>query len=202
MTGTLVSHIAPTLEPVTLAEMRAHLRLDSHDENEYVGTLLQAGREYLETQTGRSFVQQTWKLLMDDFPDAEVIRPPRPPLLAVSSITYVDVDGDTQTWDSEEYEVDRYTEPGRIYLAYGESYPTARDIENAVCVTYTAGYGEPDGTAAASQAAVPESIKHALKMLVSHWYENREPVITGSSPASLPLAVQSLIWQNKVPEVE
>lgn len=199
----LVSYTAPTLYPITMAEARAHLRLDSHDENDLVSSLIGAATEYLQNQMGRSFVTQTWKLYLDSFPsgDGEAIRPPRPPLLAVSSISYVDTNGDTQTWSSAEYSVDTYTEPGRITCAYGYSWPSTRDIENAVCVTYTAGFGTSASTAAQSQAAVPLSIKAAVKLLISHWYENREPVNIGNITTPLPMTVESLIWQNKVPEL-
>lgn len=93
---------------------------------------------------------------------------PKPPLVSVTSITYVDTNGATQTLASDQYLVDSVSEPGRVTPAYGTLWPATRDQINAVTVSFTCGYG--------SAAAVPEGIKRWIRMRVSTLYENREEV--------------------------
>ncbi len=132
---------------------------------------------------------------LDDFPlSTESIRPLRSPLSSVTSIGYVDSNGDSQTFSSDDYDVDTTSEPGRIALAYGEVWPTTRSDINAITLTYVAGYG-------ATAASVPEGIKTAIKQLVCHWYDHRETVtISNVVPREIPLAVNALLWPYKVLE--
>lgn len=151
--------------------------------------LITTARMYCENFLFRRLFTQTWDMTLDRFPD--VIRVPYPPLVSVTSITYVDSAGNTQTLSASSYGVDVQREPGRIYLAYAQVWPTIRDIQAAVTVRYVAGY--------ASIALIPAPIKHAMKMLIGHWYENREAV--GSDRiAEVPLAVKNLLWSQRIIE--
>lgn len=185
---TLVQTVAPASEPVTLAEAKLHLRVEVSDDDDLITGLLKAARQYAETVTGRQLMQATWRLNLDAWPDDDEIRVPKPPLQSVSSITYVDTAGATQTVAASDYQVDANSEPGRIVPAYGEVWPAVRDQLNAIAVTYVAG-----GAAASS---VPEGIKAAIKLLLAHWYETREAVITGTIATEVPMAVESLLLQH------
>lgn len=171
----------PSSEPVSLSEARDHLRLDtsgsppSHADDTLVQNLIQAAREWCETYTGRSFFEQTWKVQLDEFP--EVIRLPRPPIISVTSIQYVDTSGDTQTLSSSIYRVD--AEGARITEAYSQVWPDTRDVTNAVTVTYKAGYDS--GNSPQDASAIPQAIKQAILLLVGQMYEHREDVIVGTT---------------------
>lgn len=178
--------VAPVAEPVTWLECQEHLRLDDETDKTYVEALIAAAREYAEQATGRALMAQTWQLKRDAFWPGTLLLP-CPPLVSVSSITYTDVDGNTQTADASLYTVDTSSEPGRVFLAYNQTWPTTRSIEDAVTVTYTAGY--------ASASVVPQAIKQAIMILVAHWYANREPVTTGSM-AQVPMSAESLLGMN------
>jgi uncharacterized phiE125 gp8 family phage protein len=119
-------------------------------------------------------------------PVSEILVP-RPPLISVSSITYVDGNGTTQTLSAAAYKVDTDSEPGRITPAYGYCWPTTRAEINAIAITYVAGY--------ATRAAVPASIKQAMLLLIGHWYENREAV--GQVGGTVAMAVESLLWSQR-----
>lgn len=154
-----------------------------------------AARQTVEVFTHRAFCTQTWDLKFDDFPPGyeTAIWLPKPPLVSVASVTYIDTDGDSQTWSSALYAVDAPAGPwarmGRITPVYGESYPTARAIENAVTVRFVAGYG--------AAASVPAPIKSAMKLLIGSWFVNREAVNVGNITSELPLAVNALLWPYK-----
>ena len=172
------------MEPVSLAELKSHLRVEDDDEDTLLRGLLTAARLYVERAQRRSFVNTTWTWTLDEFPSG-YLRPPRSPLSSVTSIAYVDTDGTSQTWDSDEYDVDTSVEPGRIEPAYGYSYPATYDQMEAVTVTFVAGYGTADD--------VPEATKVAIKMLVGHWYEHREAYTEVQGVSEVPFAVKALI---------
>ena len=185
----LYRSVAPALEPVSISEAKAFLRITDSDQDTEVSGLISSAREYVEAALNRSLMTQTWVLRLRCFEEPIVL--PNPPLISVSSITYLDIDGTSQTLSSSVYTVDTYREPSGIVLAYAQSWPSTRDQINAVTITYTAGYGGSSDT-------VPASIKHAIKILISHWYENREPVITGSIIQEVPLSVDAILTPFKV----
>jgi uncharacterized phiE125 gp8 family phage protein len=179
-------------EPVSLAEAKAHLREDSTAADTTISALIVAARQYVEEHTGRALLTQTWSLVLDCFPTGgdQTIRLPRPPLVSVVSIVYVAGDGTSTTWGSANYRVDGSSEPARITLAYDATWPTARDVSNAVTITYQAGYG--------AAAAVPDAIKQAMYLLIGHWYTSREAEVVGTVVGRLGFAVDALLAPYRV----
>ena len=158
-------------------------------EDEKIYALTIAARKMAEQIQDRAYITQTIELFYDRFyPN---IRPPKAPLMAVSSIKYFDNAGDEQTLSTDIYTVDAKRDPARIVRAFNQQWPVTRRIPNAVTVTYTAGYG-------ATRASTPETAKQAIMLLVGHWYENREEVTFGSQPHELPLGVQALLILDRV----
>ena len=154
---------APTIEPVTLAEVKNYCRIDEDRDDALIDSLIEAARDQVETRAGRQLITATWNMYLPDFPS--IIRLPRPPLQSVTSITYVDSAGDAQTESATVYTADTKSEPGLIHEAYSQSWSTHRaDADDVVTVTYVAGYGDA-GT------DVPEELKIALMMLVRSVYD-------------------------------
>lgn len=175
---------APAVEPVTLAEARLHLKSDTDvtADDTLISALIVAARELAEAETRRALITQTWKLTLDEFPaDCDPIRVPRPNLLTVTGITYVDTDGATQTLASSTYTVLTDRLPGEIHLAYDEEWPETRAVPNAVAVTFTCGYG-------AAASAVPGPIKAAMLLDIGDLYVNRESAIVGTIRTENPAA--------------
>ncbi len=158
---------APTVEPVDVEEMKDHLRIDHSDDDVLLGQYIRAARLFAETKLSRTLCTSTWKLRLDAFPCWE-IEVPRPPLVSVTTLAYIDTGGTSQTLTENTHFVkDIYSEPGRITPAYNQVWPATRSIVNAVTLTYVAGYGDPDD--------VPESIRYGIKLLVAEMYDKREP---------------------------
>jgi uncharacterized phiE125 gp8 family phage protein len=174
----------PATEPVTTAEAKVHCRVEGADSDEYLAQLVTDARRHVEDITGRALINQTWTAKADRFDECFELR--HNPVSSVSSVTYVDTDGVTQTATGSLYTADTDHLPARVYLAYGQSWPSTRSQRKAVTITYVAGYG-------AAASAVPGPLKHAIKFLVGHWFDNREPVVLGTSSTSIPLTVQRLI---------
>lgn len=124
--------------PISLTEAKLHLRVTSSADDELITALIRAAREWCELFQNRAFVTQTITLTLDRFPN--VFEIPKPPLQSVSSIKYIDTAGVQQTLDPSVYDVDTVSEPGRIALAYGQSWPSIRGDINSVEVIYVAGY--------------------------------------------------------------
>lgn len=181
MTLTLLA--APAAEPVTLAEARAHLRLDATEEDTLLGALLVAARTALEAATRRALLSQSWRLTMDDWP-APPVELPLAPVLTVDAVKVVTIGGSMLTIDPAFYEVDAAGTPPRLAARRGQAWPMPATRLAGIAVDFTAGYGSP--------AEVPPPLRQAVLMLVAHWFENREPVAVGAG-AELPMMVAALI---------
>jgi len=156
---------APSVKPVTVAEMEAHLRADLTAETALVESYIGAVTEQAEAFTRRALISQTWELVLDCFP-AEIAMP-LPPLVSVTSIKYLDGAGVLQTLDPALYSVDTASIPARIGPAYGASWPGTLAMPGAVVVKFVCGYGD-------AAADVPDSIKAWIMLNVASLYENRE----------------------------
>jgi uncharacterized phiE125 gp8 family phage protein len=157
-------------EPVSVADAKAQCRVDSEDEDLYLrDNLIVAARQWAETLTGRAFVQQTWELKLPAFPECE-IELPKPPLISVTSVKYLDTAGVEQTWAPTNYIVTAPTgetaQRGRITPAYGVIFPSTHPVPDAVRIVFVAGYG--------AVSAVPRGIKNAILFHVAQAYQNRE----------------------------
>jgi len=186
---------APSVEPLELADLKNDLKVDTDltADDALIDALLTAGREWAEGFTNRAFITQTLELTLDTWPAGNAIRVPRPPLQSVSSIKYYDQDDTEYTLSSANYLVDTASEPGRIVLNSGQSWPgTALRPANGVVVRFVAGHGD-----AASE--VPAKVIQAIRLTVGHWYENRLAVSgTGAVPKEVPFGVMALLWQDRM----
>lgn len=184
--------VDPVEEPITLNELKAHLRIDGTDEDQLLGIYLTAARQQCEHEARRAFVTQTLKLQLEAWPHDDRIALPRPPLQSVTSIVYTDVNGNTSAVSTSDYIVDTNGEPGHIYLAHGKTWPsTTLRPGPSIAITYIAGYGEPE--------TVPATYKQAVQLLAGHYYENREAIVIGQGFTSIivPMAVTSLLMTDR-----
>lgn len=190
---------APASEPVLLAEAKAHCKIDSIDEDGLVAGYIIAARHHCETYLRRALITQTWDLLIDgDWPTECVngseqhrVVIPKPPLVSITSVSYVDSAGAAQTLATDQYQVSTKRHEGLIDPAYSVTWPVVRDQADAITVRFVAGYGSNPGD-------IPEPIRQAMLLLIGHWHANREAVIIGVTPVELPLAVDALLFPFRV----
>lgn len=163
----------PTTEPVELAQVKSHCRVDGNDDDSLLTMLIAVARASAEHRTGRQLITATYDLVLSAFPSGDAaIRVPVPPLQSVTSIAYIDTTGATQTLNASKYVVDTVSAPGRISPAYGESWPATRSDYNAVTIRFIAGYG-------ANASAVPTPIKQWMLMQIATLYAQREMIAQG-----------------------
>lgn len=163
MSTTLVT--APSLLPVTLEEVKQHLRIDTHDDNIVLRSLIVAAANVLQKCTYRQFCTAEYNLVSDVFPSGTSFTLQHPPLIDVMGITYIDTDGASQTLASSVYDVDTDSEPGRVALAYNQSWEDIRGDINSVTVNYACGYGETAQESRATPANV--EIGDVFELLVA-----------------------------------
>lgn len=184
----LAQTTAPTTEPLTLDEVKDHLGLarEVSDWDSKLRAQLTAARQDIEDRTNRQFVTATWTLKLNGFAyGTGVIYLPRAPLQSVTSITYLEsVAGVSTTWSSSNYRVS-LKEPGEVTLAYGQSFPSLYPVSDAVTIVYVAGYG--------AASAVPEKVKHAIKMRLSQWWAH-SPGDAQSCEKACEALIQSLSY--------
>lgn len=187
MTSRLVT--PPAATPVSLEDAKAHLRVDHSDQDSLITALIEAATGHIEDMTGRVFITQTWEMALDAFPESEVPLSPVP-VQSIESVMYDDVDGYEATIAPDSYDVDTLGTTAWLYAAGVDGWPTALDTYNAVRIRYVAGYGdEPE--------SVPAAIRHAIKLLVGHWYANAE-LVTDKQGAPLPFGVDALVKPYRI----
>jgi len=187
---------AASFEPLTLAELKLHLRVDDNTEDTLIASLQTAARTYVEARTNHILCTRTFYLEASAFPtQGGPIVFPIGPVTAVSALQYVDSATNTAiTMSSSGYRLQSNLLPSRLRLALGTSeWPDAAVIDDAVRVTATVGY--------ANQAAVPEQAKHAIRLLAGHWFENREGVVNGTISTDVKIAVEALLRSLWLAEV-
>jgi uncharacterized phiE125 gp8 family phage protein len=183
----------PAKEPLTLEEAKRFLRITTDAEDDVVAALISAARKRIERGTELALITQTVEVKLDRFWGGCAIELPMPPLQEVVSVTYLDADGAPQTLDPATYVVSTHRRPGRVWLAFGKSWPATRNEREAVTITFKAGFGD-------EPADVPPNLIHAMRMLCGHYDRNREAVLAGVVPELVPEGVESLMAGERIPE--
>lgn len=191
-----VRTVSPSVPAVPTADVAAHLRIEGsgsptvYQDQSYIEALRDAAVDWLEGPDGylggRALINQTWRADLAEF-DADVpIRLPLVPVSSISGILYYDGDGAQQTLDTSVYTLLDDEFGPYVALKVDQEWPGTYERVDAVRVTFVAGYG-----AAASD--VPAAMRHAILLMVGHWYENREGVIVGDGAIEVPLTVERLL---------
>lgn len=188
---------APLAEPLTLAEVKQHLRVDHTEEDGLIAIYIRAAREHAERFLGRALVSQTWDLYLDAFPVNE-IRIPLPPLRSVESIRYDDTAGEEQTVSTLEYYVDTANEPGWVVPDSTTTWPTTIDAVNAVRIRFVAGYAPTADSPEDLASNVPWGIKAAMLLIIGNLYENRENNVVGVITNKLPHGAEWLLRPYRI----
>ncbi|MBB4185829.1 putative phiE125 gp8 family phage protein [Sinorhizobium terangae] len=177
----------PGGELISIAKLKSRLRIDVADDDEMLGDMLKGAIARIDGPNGIgvAMLKQTWRKSMDCFPSCIML--PGAPIKGVTSITYVNNDGVTQTLAADKYRVDLNKEPVRVEPAYGLSWPSSRDVIGAVTVEYEVGEN--------SAADVHADLIDAVCLIVGHRYANREAVSEDAAHA-LPLGVEWILQEH------
>ena len=153
----------PTVEPVSLAEAKLWLRLDTTDEDDLVRALIVAARLMVEAEIGQVLIGQDWRLVGDAWPAGELIPVRIGRIRSVTGGRTFSADGVATAIAANRFTVFANSEPPAI-LALDRPMPGRAYA--GIEIDVRLGFGE-----AASD--VPETIRLAIRRLVTLWYENR-----------------------------
>lgn len=184
MTAYLLS--GPAAEPVSLDDAKAWLKLDTDDEDALVTTLVTAARLHVEGTTGRALLTQSWRLVLDDWPQVGLVRLPVAPLQSLTAITAYDINGDPVTLATDGVLWDAQAAPSLLYLPAGFGDEVILRPFQGVEIDYVAGYGT-------DPTEVPATLRQALLLLVAYWFEHRDAVVVAGSGSVIPSGFGQLV---------
>ena len=184
-------HTPATELPVSLEQVRYHLRNeDMRFDDDLLAAYIRAACGYVERTYGLALLTQTIKQYHDGFPSGcntpLLLR--IAPMVSITSITYTDTDGATQTWTSSEYTSGRLDLGGFIVPSINYSWPSSvAMLPNAVTVTYQAGFG-------AKPSTLPAQVTQAILLMVGDMYQKREDSVVSLPRASEHLLLPWMRW--------
>jgi uncharacterized phiE125 gp8 family phage protein len=179
----------PAIQPITLDEAKAWLDVTYTDKDTMIGGLIAAATAHLDGWAGilgRCLCQQTWR---QDFGCFWRTMPlPLAPVISIASVKYDDADNVEQTVHSSNYTLQANSLGSYVRFNDDYSFPAIHDDEPAVRVAYVAGYADASGVWEG-----PADIKHAIALLVRHWFDNPSAVVVGVNAQSMPMGVDALL---------
>lgn len=202
--SSLVRTTAPVKQLFQLQDLYDQLRISTSNngDDNTLAAYLEAATQWVEGLAGISIMKQVWTMKADQFPYnrdgfdrryplGKPMLLPRGPVLSVDTLTYQDLNNQTQSInDGTHFQPALDERPPALYPPYGGFFPTALWVPSAVVIVFTCGMsGTTDDPAKVDSAA-----KMAVKFLVAHWNENREPVPINMSLQKLPYALESMLW--------
>ena len=185
----VITTTAAAAEPVTLEEAKAHLRVDGTSEDDLITTLITAARGHVESRTGTRLYTQTVTLRTDDWEDLRHL--PVAPASSITSITYTDTDGASQTLATSVYEARLWALEPSLVLKYNQTWPTIR-VGSEIVIVAVVGYGVA--------GAQPPEVIHALKLVLADVYAFRETAQVGTVAGQIPSSatVDALLTNHKL----
>ena len=184
-----------TDDAITLEEIKDHLRIERGEtiDDEYLERLRDVATEHVQDLTGLKLITSVWYSYRNDWPDNDHFDLPFAPLQSVAStgITYTPSSGGSLKFSSTEWQQDSVSIPPRVVLRYDDDWPSEQlDINNPIRVKATYGY--------TTSGKIPASLKHAMLLMIGNWFEHRESIVMGVSPAEIPRYIMSMIDRYKV----
>lgn len=188
----LILTSGPALEPVSVSEAKAHLRVDGSAEDVLINSLILTSRLHIEAALGLALITQSWTLVLDKWPKDGVVPLPMRPVQSVAEVRVLADDGVPAVVPAASYILDGKGVPSRLVAK--AAWPAPGRKASGIEIDFTAGFGS-------LAADVPAPIRHGLLMLVAHWYEHRDPLEIGRPEANIPNAVSELLMPYRVPRI-
>jgi uncharacterized phiE125 gp8 family phage protein len=182
MTLALIS--PPAAEPVTLADMKLHLRVSNDSEDALISSLIKAAREELEHATGLALISQGWRLYLDCWPGTRTVLIHKAPVISLTAVTVYDEAGVPSSLPLSGFILDRFSRPSRLAVPDAITAPGKK--LNGIEVDFTAGFG-------ATGVDVPDGLKRAIMLLAAHWYEFRGAEAFDRASAAWPPSFERLV---------
>ena len=182
----LVLTAGPAVEPVTLAEAKAHLRVDTSADDTLIASLIVTSRLNVEAAVGLALITQSWSYFLDAWSRGPALRLPLRPVQSIAAVRLYDDSGVVTTLGPDTYLLDGAGSPARLVRKGALAWLKPGRVANGIEVAFTAGYGN-------AAADVPGPIRQAILLLTAHWYDHRSPLEVGPLAHPVPDAVAELL---------
>lgn len=196
----LILTSSPAVEPVTVAEAKAHLRIDGTAEDTLIASLVVTSRLHVEAAAALALVTQGWSWFLDAWPpgppgrSGHAVKLPLRPVQSIAAVRLYDDSASATTLDPATYFLDGAAAPPRLVRHSALPWPRSGRIANGIEIAFIAGFGP-------TAADVPAPIRQAILLLVAHWYEHRSPLEEGAHAAPLPTMVSELLAPYRAPRL-
>ena len=194
---------APTTLPLTVNEVKEHLRLDLDDKTQdaLLKILIKTATGYAEKYTKIDFITRTYETLRDSFIDSLEIS--RTPVQSGSKVEQLQ-DGSFVTVSTDIYFATNSNTFSHLALKENQTWPTDEDLqEQSVKITFKSGYGN-------TLSSVPDALREAMMQHIAAMYENRgdcgEVRVSGGTLGSaqkfLPIDAQLIYDQFRIRSIQ
>ena len=185
----LVPINGPAVEPVSLAEAKAHLRVSGTSEDLLIASLITAARVHLELALSCAFITQTWSWFLDGWPQRMRLELPLGPARSISAIRVLTAGDVITTMPAQSYLLTGRARPPRLTLKerghWSNGGPQPAYGADGIEIEFIAGFGD-------APADVPAPLRLALLLLIAHWFEQRAPIEVGRGGTELPPMIAEL----------
>ena len=185
MTPILLS--GPVIEPLSLPEAKSWLKIDTNEEDNLVLALITSARLVIETHAGIQMNTQSWRIVMDRWPDTATLALPLRPLISIDAIRIFDAGGTAATVDQADYLLDIAGAQPRLHFIKHPPHPgqPLAGIE----IDAVSGFGS-------AAIDVPEPLRQAMRLLMARWYENRGDASEDARSIPRPVAALVSSWRS------
>lgn len=191
----LLARTAAPADLVSLADIKAHLRIEWAYDDTTLTAIQAVVAEFLDGRNGylrRALCSQTWQWSLPCFPPSGELHFPMPPLQSVTSIQYYDETETLQTYAAANYYTYTQEAVGYVKLKQAASWPATYVRDDAVLVTFVAGYG--------ASSAVPAAIRQAALILAGNMYANRGDVAADDAMRAMDGTCRALLAPYRLQE--
>jgi uncharacterized phiE125 gp8 family phage protein len=179
---------APAAEPLSLANAKNFLRVEHGDDDAIIASLITAARSHVEALTRAALITQTWRVVLDRWPDGGRITPRIGLLRTLAAARVFNASGEASTIDLDIFVIDKAA--GVIAAPAWSLPPPGRSIAG-IELDLEVGFGP-------AVSDVPPVLRQAIRTLLAHWYENRGLIAIGQSVAMMPASVNAMISSYRV----
>lgn len=186
MTKSLVT--PPAGLPVTLAQVKAHLRIETPDDDDYLGELMALAVAHVEQAADVCLLTQIWRVYLDCLPANGLVELPVRPVSQINAVTVYDADGAPSVFASAGYQLDAVSDIPRLRFA---TTPGPGQAMNGIEIDCICGFGD-------TGADVPDQLIRAVMVLCAHWYEMRGAALDAANAGLEPEGFAKLIapWKK------
>jgi len=176
----------PASDVFTISDLKEHLRVEHDDEDQYIYSLMSAATSFVDVTgaLGKALINQTWGEWIG--PNPRTVLLSLGPVQSVDAIKYYDADNNLQTSTLSQFWILGTAGQTTVTPKTGYKWPTTFNRDDAIKIEYTIGHGT-------SGSSIPQAVRHAMLMLIGHYYENRENELIGTISKTLPFGFEDLI---------